>query len=215
MSGAGRRELTAAVAGCAVAAALALSAGGQAWATVEVQRRPPLPPVVETVSGSALAALVPACALVVLAAAVALVAVRGTARVAVGLLTAVAGGVLAWSGLRVLVAGLDAADLPDGGGASDTGLAVDVHTAWPLLTALAGVLAVAAAVLTVLRGRGWAAMGRRYERSAGAAEARSRPRTDDDVALDAWRALDRGEDPTEEALEPPTRPPDGAPGSRL
>jgi hypothetical protein len=43
-------------------------------------------------------------------------------------------------------------------------------------------------------------MGRRYERQAAPATAGvPRPRTDEDRALDAWRALDRGEDPTDPA----------------
>jgi hypothetical protein len=48
-------------------------------------------------------------------------------------------------------------------------------------------------------------MGRRYERAAATATtattAPARRRTDEDRALDAWRALDRGEDPTEGTAE--------------
>jgi hypothetical protein len=48
-------------------------------------------------------------------------------------------------------------------------------------------------------------MGRRYERAQdAAAPAPARARTDEDRALDAWRALDRGEDPT--ADDPATGP---------
>jgi len=68
---------------------------------------------------------------------------------------------------------------------------------------VAGLLAIAVGLLVVVRGRGWPAMGRRYERPAGqmeAATARRAPaRTDEDRAQDAWRAMDRGEDPTESA----------------
>jgi hypothetical protein len=41
-------------------------------------------------------------------------------------------------------------------------------------------------------------MGRRYERGPGAtgAAAPARPETDEDRAQTAWKALDRGEDPT-------------------
>ena len=53
----------------------------------------------------------PAAGLVLLAAAVALLAVRGAGRAVVGLLMAVAGGVLAWSGVRAIGGGLlDAVD---------------------------------------------------------------------------------------------------------
>jgi uncharacterized membrane protein (TIGR02234 family) len=197
----GRRELTAAVLGAVLAGALALIAGGQAWATVTAQRRAPLPPVSAGLSGSEAAPLVPAAGLVLLAAAVALLAVPGMGRAAVGLLVAVAGGALAWSGLRALTGGLDDAggDLPGLSGATVSTTSADVSATWPLLAVLAGLVAVATGVLTVLRSRSWPGMGRRYERAdAAPATGRSaRPRTDEDRAVDAWKALDRGEDPTE------------------
>jgi uncharacterized membrane protein (TIGR02234 family) len=62
----------------------------------------------------------------------------------------------------------------------------------------AGLVAVVTGLLVVLRGRRWPGMGRRYERpgrSAGPPPARER--TDEERTADAWRALDRGEDPTE------------------
>ena len=64
---------------------------------------------------------------------------------------------------------------------------------------LAGILGIAAGLLAVLRGRTWPAMGRRYERAGAAAPqpaAARRPETDEDRAQAAWKALDRGEDPT-------------------
>ncbi len=189
-----RRELGAAVAGCAVAGGLALSAGGQAWSTVTVTRRPPLPPVTEVLTGSALAPLVPAAGLLLLAAAVAVLAVRGAGRAAVGVLVVLAGAALAWSGLRALT------------GTADTGTAAPgeqrtavLAAAWPVLVLLAAVVALAAGVLVVARGRRWPGMGRRYERTPGAAApVPARARTDEDRALDAWRAIDRGDDPTDD-----------------
>jgi uncharacterized membrane protein (TIGR02234 family) len=179
-----RRELAAAVGGAVAAGALALIAGGQTWAETTVERQPPLPPVVEVLSGSDAAPLVPAAGLVLLAAAVALLAVRSTGRVVVGLLMAVAGGVLGWSGVRALTGGLGAGD----------GTA-EISAAWPVLAVVAGVLGVAAGLLAVLRGRAWPGMGRRYERTPEEA-APARPVTDEDRAQAAWKALDRGEDPT-------------------
>ncbi|MGY1752733.1 Trp biosynthesis-associated membrane protein [Blastococcus sp. SYSU D01042] len=208
MSAEGRRELTAAVLGAVLAGALALVAGGQAWASVTAERRAPLPPVSAELSGSEAAPLVPAAGLVLLAAAVALLAVRGAGRVGVGLLTAAAGGALAWSGLRALTGGLDDAgtDLPGLAGATVTGTGAEVSAVWPVLAVLAGLVAVATGAVTVLRGRGWPAMGRRYERAGAAAgtaaaAAPARPRTDEDRAVDAWKALDRGEDPTDSPRE--------------
>ncbi|WP_448608013.1 Trp biosynthesis-associated membrane protein [Geodermatophilus sp. URMC 60] len=196
-----RREMAAAVVGLAAAGALAVSTGGQTWLTATAGRPAPLPPVTEQLTGSALAPLVPAGGLVLLAAAVALVAVRGAGRVLVGLLAAVAGGVLGWSGLRTLGTDGDAAAAGVvGSGTPGSTLTTEVSAAWPALALVAGLLAVAAGLLTVLRGRTWPGMGRRYERTA-AAPAAARRRTDDDRALDAWRALDRGEDPTEGTTE--------------
>ena len=197
MSGAAdRRELAAAALGTAAAGGLALLAGGPAWAQVVAERPAPLPPVESTLSGGEAAPLVPAAGLVLLAAAVALFAVRGPGRVVVGLLVAAAGGVLVWSGLRILFGGVDTS----GTGAAE----VDISVAWPVLAIAAGVLGIAAGGLVVLRGRGWPGMGRRYERP-GAAASPSRPRTDEDRVQDAWKALDRGEDPTDPEPAPPPR----------
>jgi hypothetical protein len=125
-----------------------------------------------------------------LAAAVALVAVGGVARTVVGLLLTAAGAALAWSGVRVLAGGLDAAgaDLP---GISGGSVRVDVVAAWPVLALIAGLAGLLAGLFVVVRGRSWPGLGRRYERGPAAA-----PRSDADRAQAAWTALDRGEDPT-------------------
>ncbi len=202
VTGTAGREMAVAVVGAVAAGGLALSAGGQTWVTATVERLEPLPPVTEQLTGSELAPLVPAGGLVLLAAAVALVAVRGAGRVLVGLLAAVAGGALGWSGLRTLLTDADvtAAGVV-GSGTPGSTLTAEVSAAWPALVLVAGLLAVAAGLLTVLRGSSWPGMGRRYERPASAAPAPVRRRTDEDRALDAWRALDRGEDPTEDSGE--------------
>jgi uncharacterized membrane protein (TIGR02234 family) len=194
-----RRELTAAVVGAVLAGVLALSAGGQAWARITAQREAPLPPVTGVLAGGDVAPLVPAAGLVLLAAAVALLAVRGLGRALIGLLMAVAGGVLAWSGVRALTGGLDDAAVQEFPGR--TAVAAEISAAWPVLAVLAGVLGVAAGLLAVLRGRTWPAMGRRYERpgTERASAATARPVTDEDRAQAAWKALDRGEDPTDPA----------------
>jgi uncharacterized membrane protein (TIGR02234 family) len=139
---------------------------------------------------------VTATGLLLLATAVALVATRGLGRVAVGLLAACAGAALAWSGFRVLVSGpgLDRA-LSSVGASPGVRLEGQIHPAWPVLAAVAGVLGVAAGLVVVLRGRAWPGMGRRYERTPEPAAA-PRPVTDEDRAQAAWKALDRGEDPT-------------------
>jgi uncharacterized membrane protein (TIGR02234 family) len=196
-----RRELPLAVLGCAAAGALALSASSQRWLDVTIDRQPPLPPATEALTGSQAAALVPACGLLLLAAAVAVIAVRGLGRSVVGLLVAAAGGVLGWSGLRALTGGLGvgAADVDGVVGLGNARVTSSVVAPWPALTLAAGVLAVLVGLLVVLRGRLWPGMGRRYERTgtAGAPSARpARPETPEDRHQAAWKALDRGEDPT-------------------
>jgi uncharacterized membrane protein (TIGR02234 family) len=211
-----RRELTAAIAGMVAAGGLALSAAGQAWARVTANRPAPLPPVTDTVTGGQVAPLTTATGLLLLAAGVALVAVRGAGRVVVGLLAAVAGGVLVWSGLRPLTGRLaaDAASLSSVGGSPGAVVTTAVHPAWPVLAALAGLVGVAAGLLTVLRGRRWPGMGRRYERPGGTdptETAPGRPRSAEDRAVAAWRALDRGEDPTAGPAGDPAEDPTGGP----
>jgi uncharacterized membrane protein (TIGR02234 family) len=120
------------------------------------------------------------------------------ARVVVGLLVVGAGGVLVWSALRTLVAGPEpaAAGLPAIVGSSLSDVSTELSPAWPLLAALAGVLATAVGGLVVLRGRAWPALGSRYERAAATPRTAPAPRTDEERAQLAWNALDRGEDPT-------------------
>jgi uncharacterized membrane protein (TIGR02234 family) len=199
----GRRELTTVVLAAVAAGGLALSAGGQSWAAVSVQRAAPLPPIHGVLTGSDAAPLVSAAGLVLLAAGVALLAMHGAARTIVGLLMAVAGGVLGWSGVRALTGGLvaESTRLPFVGRGPGP-VTVEVSAAGPSLVIVAGVLSVAAGLLVVLRSRAWPAMGRRYERTPavdGGPDGRppARPETDEDRAQAAWRALDRGEDPTD------------------
>jgi uncharacterized membrane protein (TIGR02234 family) len=196
----GRRELTAAVLGAVLAGALALIAGGQPWAQVTAQREAPLPPVSGVLSGAEAAPLVPAAGLVLLAAGLALLAVRGPGRAAVGLLMALAGGVLAWSGVRALSGGRDAAAAEEFPGR--VAVAAEISAAWPVLAVAAGALGIAAGILALLRGRGWPAMGRRYERPGAEVPVARRPQTDEDRAQAAWKALDRGDDPTADPTDP-------------
>ena len=188
-----RRELTGAVLGSAVAGGLALLAGGQTWVTLSVVRPEPLPPLGGALSGATHTPLVPAAGLVLLAGAVALLAVRGAGRVAVGVLMTLGGVALAVAGGSALAGGLEegASGVRVGRGER----VVEVAAVWPLLTAFAGILGLLAGLLVVARGSGWPSMGRRYERTA-AAPSIAAARTDEDCAQLAWNALDRGEDPT-------------------
>jgi uncharacterized membrane protein (TIGR02234 family) len=196
--------LTVAVLLCALAGALALSSSSQPWAHLTVTREPPLPPTSEVLTGGQAAPLVGACGLLLLAAAVAVIAIRGVGRAAVGLLVAVAGGVLGWSGLRGVTGGLnlDVADVTSAVGLDRAQVSSDPVAGWAALALVAGVLGVLAGLLVVLRGRRWPGMGRRYERTGTAgrpapAPARAaRVETVEDRHQAAWKALDRGDDPT-------------------
>ena len=196
--------MTGVLVGAVLGAALPLFAAGQEWAAITAVRRAPLPPVTTAATGGELAPLAPAAALVLLAAAGALLAVRGSGRVVVGLLMVGAGGAVVWSsgrvlgGADVLTTQLRALGVP----ASD--LAVDLAPAWPVLAVVGGVLGALAGLVAAVRGRRWPAMGRRYERHGGAAPAAAL--SDEQRAQAAWTALDRGDDPTAD--------PDGGPGHR-
>jgi uncharacterized membrane protein (TIGR02234 family) len=58
------------------------------------------------------------------------------------------------------------------------------------------VLAAAGGLLTALRGRDWPAMGARYERRSRQSAPAAGP-IHGAGTVEAWDALDRGEDPTE------------------
>lgn len=174
----GRRGLAYAVLLCLAGAGLALYAATRTW-NVEVTVRPaPLPELRTAHRGAPWLAPI---AVVGLAAAGALLATRGTARRAVGVLLVLIGAGLAVGGGR---------------GLADSQL-------WPALCLVGGVAVAVAGALTVARGRTWPGMGARYERSgpkapAGAPSDRSVPAARDGsvASTQAWEALDRGEDPT-------------------
>ncbi len=197
---ASRREMTVTLGAAALGAALTLFAGGQEWAEITARRRPPLPPVTAAVTGGEVAPLAPAAALVLLAAAGALLAVRGAGRVAVGVLMVLAGAGIAWSSGRVLGGADVVTDRLRSFGVPASDITTEVAPVWPVVAVGAGVLGIAAGLLAVVLGRRWPAMGRRYERSDGTASGPAGPVppvTDEQRAQSAWTALDRGEDPTE------------------
>jgi hypothetical protein len=201
---AGRTGLSSAIVSCLAGAALTLGASSAHWVRTAVSDAVAAgggvvaAPLKVSLGGGDVAPAVGGLGLVGLAAAVALVATRGLGRLVVGVLVAAAGvGVLVYAG-RV---GIDPGPLvrtsqhvvalaPSG--QPKVG-AVDV-TAAPWVAFVGGLAFLAAGALAVVFGRQWPAMGGRYQTRA------ARP-------LDAWDAIERGQDPTE-TLD--THPPDRA-----
>ncbi|MFD7641333.1 TIGR02234 family membrane protein [Kitasatospora sp. NPDC059795] len=176
----------------ALGATLVLTAAGRTWAEGiapgSVGGR-----IAISASGSKLTGLPTGTALVAMAAAVAVFAVRGRARMLVGLLMALAGiGAVAGALIgRTETAGLH--DLAAGQlGLASAHAEQITRTGWPWVALAGGLLLVVAGLLTLRFGRNWPAMGARYE-----APTRRRPAGPvGGSPADLWKALDRGEDPT-------------------
>lgn len=195
VSGGGdRRELGVAVLGCLLGAAVVLFAAGRPWVQA-VAVQDPLR-VDLSVKGGALAPVVPACALVCLAGSVGLLAARAKLRRVVGLVLLAAGATAAVGAAGGADPG--AGELAERAGAavgtaSATATGVE-HAPWPWVAVLGAVLCTAAGLLTFVRAGAWPGMSARYERPDTALP--PPPEAKADTALDQWRALDRGEDPT-------------------
>ncbi|GGK23069.1 membrane protein [Pilimelia terevasa] len=178
-----RRRMTGVVAVCALASAVALWASGRTWATWDGPGPSTLPGGAASLTGAGTLPWLPATALVALAGAGALVAVPG-------LLRRVVGGVLVLIGVG-FVAGPTTA-VTEGAG-----------PLWPVVVAACGAVVTACGVLAIREAGRWPGLGARYARDDGPAGAGTptgdtRPGDSRGGAGDAaaWRALDRGEDPT-------------------
>jgi hypothetical protein len=169
-----------------------LVAYGLTWATADV---PLLAGADGAVRAHALTGrdLFPAAAMsgwVALAGLAGVVATRSWGRRLVALLTLLAG--LAGAGAAVAFAVaptgiVDAAVATVAGGSP--GAAFAVGPGW-LLAVVAGAVVVVASAWTVVRGRAWPSLGRRYERGTrGGRE------------ISAWEAQDLGQDPTDDLVE--------------
>ena len=170
--------MTVTVLACAVGAGLALFTATRTWSVDTVNRPAPLPPAQLAHTGAASSPWLTALALVGLAGAGALLAMRGRARTLLGVL-------LLATGTAVLA-----------GAGQGVASAQPRYTAWPVLCAVGGALIGYAGLRALLRGVRWPALGSRYERpEAEPVETIERGGPSrSDVAM--WEALDRGEDPT-------------------
>ncbi|MFF8828962.1 TIGR02234 family membrane protein [Streptomyces sp. NPDC015131] len=195
----GRRSLAAALLLGAAGAAVVLLASGQTWAEGTAAVAGGSVPL--DASGGNVTGVPTALAIVGLAALVAVFAVRRAGRFLVSLLLTLSG---AGAAVAAFLGASDRAAL-DEKAAGTTGDAAarvaDVtYTAWPYVTAAGAVLILLAGLLALRHGSAWPAMSGRYERDGGpraAGSTRTAAPTGDDRPEDLWKALDRGEDPTD------------------
>lgn len=176
---------------CLAGGGLAVLASGRPWARA-VLRQPPLATVGATVSGHSLTPAVAALGLVGLAGVVAVLATRGTGRLATGVLLALAGaGVVAVSlQVRLDLDGRTGTVLERAAGAPGAAARHIRPTSWPVVSAAAGLLLGAGGVLTATRGRGWSTLSARHDVPGGDVP----PEPVEPAHM--WDAQDRGEDPT-------------------
>ncbi|GHF62906.1 TIGR02234 family membrane protein [Streptomyces thermodiastaticus] len=194
----GRRSLAVALLCGALGAAVALLASRQRWAEGTAAVAGGAFPL--SAKGSEVTGVPAALAVVGLAALVAVFAVRRAGRVLVALLLALSGAgtvAAAVSGAGDSSA-LDEKAAQASGDTAATAAAL-THTGWPYVAAAGGVLILLAGLLALRYGRRWPAMSGRYERAGTTPRTRRARPVDPDRPEELWKALDRGEDPTERA----------------
>jgi uncharacterized membrane protein (TIGR02234 family) len=162
------------------------------WATTTVGARG-LPALPISVDGADVVPVVAALGLVLLAGAVALAATKNQGRRLAGLVLVGAAVVVGW---LTLTAGPAITDALQEQTVGSVGTATAFHpedTLWRWLTLAGAGLSLVAGVAAVANGPHWPTMGSRYDRPTSA-----RPVKDAEASseTDAWRALDKGEDPT-------------------
>ncbi|GAA2148208.1 TIGR02234 family membrane protein [Kitasatospora kazusensis] len=190
--GAGRRSLGLMLLLTGLGAVLVLTAVGRVWGQGRAGQQ-----LAVTVTGSAVSGLPGGLALVAMAAAVAVFAVRGAGRIAVGVLALLSGlgvAVSAVLGARD-TAGLDAEAAHKLALVSAHAEQVS-HTAWPWVALAGGLLLALAGLLTLRDGRDWPSMGARYDAPTRKAKAGRPSAGTAGTPAELWQALDRGEDPT-------------------
>jgi uncharacterized membrane protein (TIGR02234 family) len=169
---------------------LAFFAASRTWMSMPIHT-PGLPPDRVTASGSDAYPLVPALAIVVAAAALAVIASRGWIRRAVGVLIVAASFGAALSmldGNHAIESALGDAVAKSPAYTESTSTGDPVWTEWDLVTLAAFALAALVGVTVVVLADHWPTMGSRYEAPAAKAEM---------TEGDLWSAMDEGRDPTE------------------
>jgi uncharacterized membrane protein (TIGR02234 family) len=182
----------------ALGGAAVLLVGVRAWSSIHVYRARPLADVTLRITGRSIDNASTAFALVALAGAVAVIALRGWPRRIVGVVLAAAGlGVAVRSVQAVSITHSRAGEFVQSrlhAAGITNGFAVTSHPLWAWLSAAAGVLILASGAMIAWRGAGWAAMSGRYDAPAETIDPDTE-RSRADIAM--WRALDRGDDPTQ------------------
>jgi uncharacterized membrane protein (TIGR02234 family) len=218
----------------AVGAVLVLFAVREQWAQAVFTPPKPLTSEVVNVSGTDLVPLAGGLGLAALAGLVAVIATRGWARRAVGVLLALFG---AGAGAAVLttvtaqtvlsvaagkVASPESAALSGAAGSTtsgssggsalvvtgSTGHAIMTGTPWQVAVLIGALLVFAAGLATALRGQDWPVMSARYDAPGAQPAGTGRPARAADAAT-MWESLNGGEDPTEDSAteEPATKSP--------
>jgi uncharacterized membrane protein (TIGR02234 family) len=180
-----------------VGAGGALLIASRPWQTVITARPAPLHDDILKLSGRTVDAAPTALALVALAGVVAVLATRGVVRRAVGAVLVLVGVGLVWRAIASAgaVSTQRARALVTDRHATVNAAAVvphvDTSAAWPVLTAVCGVLVLVSGALTAWRGHRWQVMSARYEAPSDPQQQQAK------AATALWTALDRGEDPTD------------------
>ncbi len=168
---------------CAAGAGLALWAVTQPWGTQLVERVAPLPAISKTVTGRDAAPIAAALALVGLAGALALLALKRIGRTILGAFVALCG-----LGMIVdAVSGLTGPALRP----TTASMTVQVTPVWGVLAIVGGACVLLGGLLIAVRARTWSAP-QRYELHPADRKVTAGVSTD----AETWDAMDRGEDPT-------------------
>ncbi len=188
------RELRLALLLLLAGSGLLLLAAGRTWVDVVLPAVPPLPDVPATLTGSDVVPALRGLALLGLAGVAALAATRGRGRIAVGALLLLAGAAALVATVRAVADGAEGALRDDPPSGADVPAGLPGLEPWWAVAVVGGLLVLLSGLLVAARGARWAALSARYDTPAARAErAAARPARPE---VEAWDALDRGEDPT-------------------
>lgn len=176
---------------CVAGAALVLLAAGRHWATVTYSQVTGSPEAV-TLTGGQLVGHLTSSALAAVAAAIAVLAVRGVGKRVIGAVVSLCGVAVVLGVRSGVSAGAVTAAAADHGTLAATGAGtVSTAALWPSVAVAGGVVLVVAGLVAIAVAARWPGMSGRYDRAPAAGARRA---VSADRAL--WDAIDRGDDPT-------------------